>query len=97
MPFTEKQKALFTELLCKKGWVVRDGGIYSPSDGLWFLDGHLQDWRPQHMHILFCERAARIERVSRSRSDVPGWETVVRENMEASWAAGEVSARADLV
>lgn len=85
MPFNQIQKAKFIALLQTKGWQLGDDSIWSPSGGLWFSDAHLEDWSPAHVHDLFAQRAARLEKYK------PGpLEHAAGENLQASWAAEEV-------
>jgi len=85
MPFTENQKAKFTELLQAKGWQLRDGIIWSPSCGLHLSNAHFSNWSPGQVQEIFSRRAARLEKYK------PGpLEHAARENLEASWAAEEV-------
>ena len=85
MPFTETQMAKFIALLRTKGWGYRDGTIWSPGGGLWFSEAHFADWSPAHLSDLFAQSAARLEKYK------PGpLEHASGENLQASWAAGEV-------
>jgi len=85
MPFTETQKAQFIALLEAKGWEFRDGTIWSPRRGLWFSDAHFTQWSPTDMRDLFARRAERLER--QEHTELSG---ASGENLQASWAAGEV-------
>ena len=85
MPFTDIQKAKFIALLETKGWEFREGTVWSPRRGLWFDDAHFAEWSPADLRDLFARRAARLERYEHTElSGASG------ENLQASWAAGEI-------
>jgi hypothetical protein len=85
MPFSEAQKKRFIGLLEPKGWLMRDGAVWSASSGLYFDDSHFGHWSPSDMREIFSRRAERI-----GKSQIGNWQIDSRENQEASSAAEAV-------
>jgi hypothetical protein len=76
----------FIAALQSQGWPLREGTVWSSSGGLYFNDGHFDQWTPQEMRDLFAERAKRIERTA-----LEGWQQAAEENRQPSEARVRVS------
>ena len=79
---TESERDEFVALLVKAGWSLRDGTVWSPSNGLWFGGSHFSQWSPKEFAEVFSRRADRIE-----KAKVGEWECSIRENRQACDAA----------